>query len=67
MARRLAPDLVAASVAGESLAAALRAAFALPPPEVERYRVEAATLIEPYRPEVVQRAVKEEVLPALLG
>jgi hypothetical protein len=66
MARSLAPGLVADAVAPEPLAAALRAAFALPPPEVERYRAEAARLIEPYRPEAVQIAVKEEVLPALL-
>jgi hypothetical protein len=66
MARSLAPGLVADAVAPEPLAAALRAAFALPPPELERYRAEAARLIEPYRPEAVQIAVKEEVLPALL-
>ena len=66
MARSLAPGLVADAVAPEPLAAALRAAFALTPPEVERYRAEAARLIEPYRPEAVQIAVKEEVLPALL-
>ena len=67
MARRLAPELVAKSVAGGSLAAALRVAFALPPAEVERYRTEAARLVEPFRPEAVQMAVKEQVLPALLG
>jgi Glycosyl transferases group 1 len=67
LARRLAPRLVADAVAPEPLAAALRAAFALPAAEVERYRAEAAPLIEPYRPEAVQIAVKEEVLPALLG
>ena len=66
MARSLAPGLVADAVAPEPLAAALRAAFALAPEEVERYRAEAAPLIEPYRPEEVQIAVKEEVLPALL-
>jgi hypothetical protein len=67
LARRLAPELVAGTVAAEPLAAALRAAFALPDEEVERYRAEAARLIERFRPEAVQRAVKEEVLPALLG
>ncbi len=67
LARRLAPDLVATAVAPEPLAASLRAAFALPDEAVERYRPEAARLIEPFRPEAVQRAVKEEVLPALLG
>jgi Glycosyl transferases group 1 len=66
MARRLAPELVADTVAAESLGGAIRAAFALTPAEVERYRAEAARLILPYRPDAVQRAVKEEVLPALL-
>jgi Glycosyl transferases group 1 len=65
-ARSLAPDLVAEAVAPEPLAAALRAAFALPAADVERYRAEAVRLIEPFRPEAVQRAIKEEVLPALL-
>ena len=67
LARSLAPGLVADAVAPEPLAASLRAAFALAPAEAERYRAEAARLIEPFRPEAVQRAVREEVLPALLG
>jgi hypothetical protein len=67
LARRLAPELVADSLAAEPLAAALRAAFALPDDRVERYRAEAARLIEPFRPEAVQRVVAEEVVPALLG
>jgi glycosyltransferase involved in cell wall biosynthesis len=67
MGRRLAPELVADAMAGEPLAAALRVAFEMPPSELERYRAEAARLIEPFRPEAVQRAVTEEVLPALLG
>jgi hypothetical protein len=54
-------------VAAEPLADALRAAFALPDDRVERYRTEATSLIEPFRPEAVQRSVTEEVLPALLG
>ena len=66
MARRLAPELVAAGVAAAPLAAAIRTAFALPPAEVERYRAEAANFIAPLRPEAVQITVKEEVLPALL-
>jgi Glycosyl transferases group 1 len=67
LARRLAPELVAEAVAAKPLAAALRAAFALPEEEVERYRAEAAGLIEPFRPEAVQRVVAEQVLPALLA
>jgi Glycosyl transferases group 1 len=66
LARRLAPELVAGEVAPVPLAAALKAAFALPDERVERYRLEAAELVELFRPEAVQRAVKEEVLPALL-
>ena len=66
LARRLKPELVADAVAPRPLAAALRTAFALTPPDIERYRTAAASLIEPYRPEAVQRTVKEEVLPALL-
>jgi hypothetical protein len=67
LARRLAPELVAGSVAPGPLATAVRAAFALPDEEVERYRAEAAKLIEPFRPEAVQRVVEEQVLPALLA
>jgi Glycosyl transferases group 1 len=66
-ARSLGPDLVAQDVAPDPLAAALRAAFVLEAPELERYRAEAAKLIAPFRPEAIQRAVKEEVLPVLLG
>lgn len=67
LARELAPELVASAVDPEPLGAALRAAFALPDERVVRYRADAARLVEPFRPEAVQRAVREEVLPALLG
>jgi hypothetical protein len=66
LARRLAPDLVTDAVAAEPLAASVRTAFGMPDDEVERYRTEAATLIEPFRPEAVQEAVQREVLPAML-
>jgi hypothetical protein len=66
LARRLAPELVAGAVAPAPLAAALRAAFALPEDEVARYRAEAARAVEPFRPEAVQAAVNDAVLPALL-
>jgi Glycosyl transferases group 1 len=66
-ARELAPELVAEAVDPEPLAAALRAAFGMPDAEVARYRARAAELVAPYRPEAVQRAVREEILPALLG
>jgi Glycosyl transferases group 1 len=65
-ARELAPELVAPSVGPEPLAVALRAAFAMPEERVARYAREAAAFVEPFRPEAVQRAVSEEVLPALL-
>jgi hypothetical protein len=67
LARRLRPELVAESVAPGPLAVAIRAAFSLPDGEVERYRAEAGRLIEVFRPEAVQRAVAEQVLPALLA
>jgi hypothetical protein len=67
LARRLAPELVADLVAPEPLASALNAAFTLPDERVERYRVEAARLVEPFRPETVQKTVSETVLPALVG
>jgi hypothetical protein len=57
----LAPALDAAGLAG-----ALRVAFELPDEEVRRYRERAAALLEPYRPEAVQRTVEREVLPTLL-
>ncbi len=67
LARRLAPELVAVKVAPGPLAEAVRSAFALSDETVTRYRTEATRLIEPYRPEAVQRVVTEEVLPALLA
>jgi hypothetical protein len=67
LARRLAPELVAEDISPVALAGALRVAFALPEERVERYRTEAASLVEPLRPEAVERTVKGEVLPALLG
>ena len=68
LARRLAPELVA----GESTAAALagsaaRRPGARAPAQRERYREEAARLLEPYTEERVRRVVAEEVLPRLLG
>jgi hypothetical protein len=66
LARELAPELVADAVAPAPLAAAIRAAFALPEERVERYRTEATGMIAPFRPAAVERVVAEEVLPALL-
>ena len=67
LARDLAPELVAPSLDPVALAGALRRAFALPEHEVRRYRQRAAALLEPYRPEAIQRVVEREVLPPLLG
>jgi hypothetical protein len=66
-ARELAPELVAESVAPGPLAGALRAAFALPDARLGPYRERAALLLRRFRPESVERAVSEEVVPALLG
>jgi hypothetical protein len=67
MARELAEELVTEAVDPAPLSSALRAAFALPEERLARYRAEAARLLEPFRPEAVQRVVAEEVLPALLA
>ena len=66
LARELGRGLVAPSLDPEGLAAALRAAFELPEREVRAYRERAATLLEPFHPDAVQRVVAREVLPALL-
>ena len=66
LARQLAPDLVASQIAPEPLAAAMQAAFTLPAERVAAYRARAAPLLEPFRPEAIQRVVAEEVVPALL-
>jgi hypothetical protein len=67
MARELEPGLVAAEVDSEALAERLRAAFALPEERAVAYRRRALELLEPYRPEAIQRRVAEDVIPALLG
>src|ERR671914_327087 len=67
LARRLAPTLVADTVAAEPLAAALRVAFASPADETERYRASATQLLDRFRPSAVQSVVTDQVVPALLG
>ena len=67
LARRLAPTLVADTVAAEPLAAALRVAFAWPADETERYRASATKLLDRFRPSAVQSVVTDQVVPALLG
>jgi hypothetical protein len=66
-ARELDPRLVAGEVTAPALAEAIRAAFAVPADEAERYRRAAAGKLEPFREEAIQAAVERVVLPALLG
>jgi hypothetical protein len=66
IARGLEPGLVAAEVGASGLGRAIRAAFGLPEDRVRAYRERARELLEPLRPEAVQRTVAEEVLPRLL-
>jgi hypothetical protein len=66
LARELEPDLVATSSEPEALGRAIRAALELPDDHVRDYRRRAADLLRPYRPEAVQQAVEQEVLPRML-
>lgn len=62
IARRLAPELVAADVSAAALATALRAGLALNDPS---YGERAATALAPYRRERVLAVVRDDVLPGL--
>lgn len=62
IARRLAPELVAADGSAAALAAALRAGLALDDPG---YAERAAKELAPYRREAVLATVRDEVAPAL--
>jgi hypothetical protein len=67
LARRLdEPALVAGAIEPGELGRAIRAAFELPDERARAYRQRAGELLEPLRPEAVQRTVAEEVLPRLL-
>ena len=67
LARELAPELVTGTLDPAELGAALKTAFELPDERLRSYREQAATLLERFRPEAVQRVVTDEVVPALLG
>ena len=67
LARRLAPTLVADTVAAEPLAAAIRIAFGWPADEAERYRATAIQLLERFHHSAVQSVVTDQVVPTLLG
>jgi Glycosyl transferases group 1 len=66
-ARELDPELAADAIASEPLARAIRAAFAYDDERARSYRVRAADLLAPFRPEEVRRTIELDVLPALLG
>jgi glycosyltransferase involved in cell wall biosynthesis len=63
IARRLAPELVAAEVSASALAAALRAGTTLA--DREGYAERAATAMAPYRRAAVLTTVRDELAPAL--
>jgi glycosyltransferase involved in cell wall biosynthesis len=65
LARKLAPELVAADVSAPALVEALRAGLALPADAVTRYGQRARELLAPYREDVLVRVVAGEVLPTL--
>ena len=67
LARELAPELVADTVAAEPLAAAIRIAFGWPADEAERYRATARQLLDRFHPTTVQSVVTNQVVPDLLG
>lgn len=61
-ARQLAPELVASAVDAAALAPALRAGLDL---EAPAYPARARNLLQPFRPQAVERLVAEQLLPAL--
>jgi glycosyltransferase involved in cell wall biosynthesis len=66
IARRLAPQLVAADCEAPSLAAALRVGLALGDDERARYAEAARRALAPYSDAALRRVVAERVVPALL-
>lgn len=66
-ARELAPQLCAESLAPGPLANALRAAFAMPEQDAQRYRRAAAERLSEHRPEAIRAVIADRVLPTLLG
>jgi hypothetical protein len=67
LARELAPELVAATIAAEPLASALRAAFEAPERRVEDYRRQATRVLGRFGSAAIERTVAAEVVPRLLG
>jgi glycosyltransferase involved in cell wall biosynthesis len=66
LARRLGPELVAAELAAEPLARAVRAGLSLDEGARASYAARAREMLAPYRREAVARVVRDEVVPALL-
>jgi hypothetical protein len=66
IARELDPGLVTSDLDPASLAAAIRAAFALGGASHAAYRARSAPLLEPYRRQSAVAALSERVLPVLL-
>lgn len=67
LARRIAPQLVAADMTPEALATCLRSAFALDDTAAGATRAAAAEALRAYAPEAVVTQLRDDVLPALLG
>jgi glycosyltransferase involved in cell wall biosynthesis len=67
IARRLAPELVAAEQSSGALAGAIRLGLALDGEARTAYAREAERLLEPYRRPALRRTVAEQVVPTLLG
>jgi hypothetical protein len=65
LARKLAPELVAADLSADGLAGALRAGLALSKPERAAYAERADALLGPHRRGAIVDVVERQVLPAL--
>jgi glycosyltransferase involved in cell wall biosynthesis len=67
IARRLAPELVAADSTASALAESLRAGLALDDADRARYATTARRLLEPYSEAALRAVVADKVVPALLN
>ena len=67
IARRLAPELVAADATAPALATALRTGLALEGAARADYAAAARRALQPYSDTALRKVVAERVLPALLG
>jgi glycosyltransferase involved in cell wall biosynthesis len=67
LARSLAPELVADERSAPALVGAIRAGLLLSDERRVAYANAAAVMLERYRPEVVERQIAQEIVPALLA